>query len=308
MIYRNGFLIYNPAARTLDTAGIEQLDRTLEVLHRAGHSIATARTFGPGTGADVARECLAKGADLILVAGGDGTINEVANGVIPSEVPFGALPGGTANILAIELGLPPAMEEAARSLDQWVPRRISAGLLTSDGGTRRRYFLLLAGVGLDAHIVSQVDPALKSSQGKLAYWIAGLSEFSRELDEFEVRAAGQARRVSFALSSRVRNYGGSVVITPDAHLLRDDFAMAWFEGRNTLRYLTYLGGILTNRLAGMEGVTLLHARSAEFLPLEDGPVFVEVDGELAGALPARVEIVPDALTLLVPPSFLSWTR
>ena len=303
-IYRNAYLIYNPSARVLDRAGIEEIDLTLNALREAGHQVTPVRTRGPGSGDEVARECVGSGADLILVAGGDGTINEAANGVIGEQVAFGILPGGTANILANELGLTGPMEKLARRVSDWIPHRICVGLLTADGGASHRYFLMVAGVGLDAHIVTQVDPDLKRSQGKLSYWIAGLAEFSRELDEFSAVAGGFNRPVSFALASRVRNYGGSVVITAKAGLLRRDFAVALFEGRNAFRYLTYLGGVLTHKLEGMDGVTLLHTTSVEFLPRGDNPVYVQVDGEIAGALPAKVEIVPDALTLLVPPAFV----
>ncbi|MFB3776644.1 MAG: diacylglycerol kinase family protein [Bryobacteraceae bacterium] len=306
-LYRNAFLIYNPSARGLDLAGVEEIDRVLAVLAAGGHNVTLARTRGPGTGGQVGRECVRSGADLILVAGGDGTINEVANGVIHSQVPFGILPGGTANILATEMGLAGNMEAVARQLGEWVPRRIAVGLLTASGGSHSRYFLMVAGVGLDAHIVTQVDPELKKMQGKLSYWIAGLAELGRELDEFDARVGEWSRPVTFALASRVKNYGSTVVITPDAGLLRDDFAMALFEGRHAFRYLTYLGGVITHKLEGMEGVTLLHSRSAEFTPCGEEPVFVQVDGELAGALPAKVEIVADALTLLMPPRFLEWT-
>ena len=306
-LYRNARLIYNPSARGLDLAGIDEIDRVLQALGETGHGVTLARTRGPGTGDEVGRECVRGGADLILVAGGDGTINEVANGVIGSSVPFGILPGGTANILAYEMGLAGTMEAVARQVAGWVPRRISAGLLTADGGASHRYFLMVAGVGLDAHIVSQVDPDLKRMQGKLSYWIAGLGELGRELEEFDARVGESSLPVTFALASRIRNYGSTVVITPEAGLQRDDFAMALFEGRNAFRYLTYLGGVITNKLEGMEGVTLLHARSAEFRPRGDEPVYVQVDGELAGALPAKIEIVPDSLTLLMPPGFGAWT-
>jgi diacylglycerol kinase (ATP) len=306
-IYRNAFLIYNPSARGLDLRGIEGIDRALDALREAGHGVTPVRTRGPGTGEEVGRECVRSGADLILVAGGDGTVNEVANGVVHESVPFGVFPAGTANILANELGLAGSMEDVARQVADWVPHRICVGLLKADGGASHRYFLMVAGVGLDAHIVGQVDPFWKRSQGKLSYMLAGLAELGRELDEFDARVGESSWRLTFALASRVRNYGSTVVITPEAGLNRDDLAMALFEGRNTFRYLTYLGGVLANKLEGMEGVTLLHARSAEFQPRGDSPVYVQVDGELAGALPATVEIVPDALTLLMPPGVLAWT-
>jgi diacylglycerol kinase family enzyme len=260
-------------------------------------------TEGPGEGARVARECIRSGADVILVAGGDGTINEVANGMVHESVPLGVLSAGTANMLATELGLAGPLERVAREVARWVPRRIAAGALTTTVDGVRRYFLMMAGAGLDAHVVRNVDPNLKRFQGKLAFWLAGFGELSRVLDEFEVTAGGSTVRASFALASRIRNYGGSFELTPQAGLLRDDFAMALFEGPKAYRYLEYLGGALANRLDHTPGVSLLHTKSAEFRPCGEAPVYIQVDGESAGCLPARIDLIPDALTLLCPPEF-----
>ena len=305
--YRNAFVLYNPSARGLDRLGTEQIDTAVDALREDGHSVSFVSTRGPGSAIDLARGCVREGADLILVAGGDGTINEVANGMVHTSVPLGVLPAGTANILANELGVAGPLKALAREVKDWVPRRISVGRLTADGGASARFFLMVAGVGLDAHILAEVDPEIKKIQGKLSYWLAGLSQLTRELVEFDVFAGGSKRTASFALASRVRNYGGSFTITREAGLLRDDFGFALFEGRSSFRYLAYLGAVFASTLDRTDGVTLLHGTSAEFRPRGDAPVYVEVDGELAGALPAAVEVVPDALTLLVPQAFLSWT-
>jgi diacylglycerol kinase (ATP) len=301
--YRDGFLIYNPSARGLEGRRIKRVDRALEALHQAGHRVLAIRTQGRGTASGIARECVRGGAGLILVAGGDGTINEVANGMIHAAIPLGILPAGTGNVLATELDLRGHVDEVAREVGAWVPRRISAGLLTASGGAVQRHFLMMAGVGFDAHVVSRVDPNLKKSHGKLSYWIAGAGELKSRLDEFDVTVGATRRRATFALAGRVRNYGGTVKITRHAGLLRADFGLILFEGRNTFRYLKYLAGALTNRLERMHGVSVLHVEAAEFHVSGEKPVYVEVDGEIAGKLPAKIEIVPDALTLLTPPGF-----
>jgi diacylglycerol kinase (ATP) len=295
--------VYNPAARGLDGRRIAGIDRAVAILRHAGHRVETVPTEGPGSAAGIVAGCIREDADLILVAGGDGTINEAVNGMIREQVPLGILPAGTANVLAAELGLAGNWVEAARDVGSWVPRRIPAGRLTAGPEGHRRYFLILAGVGLDAHIVRNVDPKLKRFQGKLSYWLAALGEFARTLDEFEIRAAGLRFRASFAVASRVRNYGATLELTPQAGLLRDDFGLALFEGSNTFRYLEYLAGALSNRLDRIGGVSLLHVESADFLPLSDAPVFIQVDGESAGCLPARIELIPNALTILCPPEF-----
>ena len=298
--YRNAYLIFNPWARGLNGRRARRIGQALEALRQAGHSVTALETRGRGTAAAIASECIRGGADLILVAGGDGTINEAVNGMIGQPVPLGILPAGTANVLGTELGLRGSTETIARQVGDWIPRRVSTGLLTTAGGSPPRHFLLMAGIGFDAHIVSRVDPDLKKSHGKLSYWIAGLGELARRLDEFEVCVDGTRRPATFALASRVRNYGGNVTIARHAGLDRDDFGLVLIEGRNTFHYLIYLAGALADRLGSMGGASLLNVTSAEFHPSNGVPVYVQVDGELAGRLPARIDIVPDALTLLMP--------
>jgi len=180
-------------------------------------------TTGPGTAAHIARDVVERGADLILAAGGDGTINEIVNGMAGSKVPLGILPAGTANVLANELGMGRTMERAARSLLRCVPERVSLGLLSTALGDAPRYFLLMAGAGLDAEIVYHLNSRLKDALGKVAYWVGGLARFGRRLPEFTVETESGSHRASFALVSRVRNYGGDLEIAPSISLLDEDF-------------------------------------------------------------------------------------
>lgn len=295
-------VIFNPAARGLYGKRRRRLDTAVAQLEAAGHSVQVVQTEGPGSGVELARRAVASGAQLIVAAGGDGTLNEALNGVTGSAVPLAVLPGGTANVLATELGLG-RLEEAAAQLPRWVPRRVAAGLLTCHATGTQRYFLCMAGAGLDAQIIQRVDPHLKRQSGKLSYWVAGFRQLGRRLEEFQVADGGAAQRCSFALASRVRDYGGTFAIARHASLWRDDFAVVLFEGRNTVRYLKYLAGVVTKRLEGMRGVKIFHARRLELRPGGRAPVWVQVDGEPAGQLPATMEIVPDAVTLLVPPEF-----
>lgn len=260
-------------------------------------------TTGPGAAAHIAREAVDRGADLILAAGGDGTINEIVNGMAGSNVPLGILPAGTANVLANELGIATTMERAAKSLLQCVPERVSLGLLSTALGDAPRYFLLMAGAGLDAEIVYHLNGGLKDALGKVAYWVAGLSRFGRRLPEFTVETETGAYRASFALVSRVRNYGGDLEIAPSISLLDDEFEVVLFEGSSTLPYMKYFLGVLARRIQGMRGVSIFRTRKLLFTGAEQGKVYVQVDGESAGVIPASVELASGALTLLVPPGF-----
>lgn len=229
-------------------------------------------------------------------------MNEVVNGAVHSDVPVGILPGGTANVLATELGLGKRLEVAARLVPYCTAERISLGLLRCAEGDPR-YFALMAGAGLDALIVYRIDAKLKSALGKVAYWIAGFVHGTRILPEFTVGVAGQEVRSSFALASRVRNYGGDLEIARNITLLDHDFEVVLFAGVNPLRYINYLIAVLTGRASGLKGVTVLKTDSLELSSPEDQRIYIQVDGEFAGRLPAAIEIVPHCLTLLMPPAF-----
>ena len=275
----------------------------MKVLERQGHQVTAAPTTGPRTAAAIAREYVSRGASLILAAGGDGTINEVAEGLVGTQVPLGILPCGTANVLASELKLGSQPERAAARLGQCRPCRIPVGHVTCEQGAVSRHFLLMAGIGLDAHIVYRVSGPLKAATGKLAYWVAGWSLLGRRLSEFPVEMNGRNRTCSFALVSKVRNYGGDFEIALDVSLFDDRFEVVLFEGRSTLPYVKYFGGLILNRLQHMRGVTVERAQCLRVLAPEDKRVYLQVDGEFAGHLPAEIRIIPEALTLLVPPGY-----
>lgn len=241
-------------------------------------------------------------AEVVLVAGGDGTINEALNGLIGSNVVLGALPGGTANVLCRELGIGAHWERAAQNLGRAVPTSVRVGLVETAPAVRR-YFLCMAGVGLDAAIVRKVDPGLKHQAGKLAYWAASLRLLGRRLAEFDAGAECGAGRYSFLLASRVRNYGGDFEIARGASLRRDDFEIVALEGSSSIRYIKYFTGVLAGSLARMSGVTVWRTAGVQLAPAAEVPVYVQVDGELAGELPAQIRIAEAPVRLLMPPEY-----
>ncbi len=265
--------------------------------------MTVAPTTGPNIAGAMARSHIADGADLIVVAGGDGTINETAEGMIGTEVPLAILPAGTANVLATEMKLGGNLEQVASRLGELRPKRISVGHVTCDGGKVSRHFLLMAGVGLDAHVVNRVNPGLKARTGKFAYWVAGWSLLGKRLPEFDVEIAGERRKCSFALLSKVRNYGGDFEIARSVTLLQDRFEVVLFEGATSTLYVKYFAGMALNRLSGMRGVTVLRADAVSISAANGRPAHLQIDGEIGGTLPAEIRIVPNAVTLLVPEEY-----
>jgi len=278
--------------------------RVAEALTAAGHGVSLIETDGPGTAGAIARRQIERGADLILALGGDGTLNELLPGVAHTGVPLGVVPGGTANVLARELGLGVRALKIVPRLAECVPVRVPLAVLKCEPGGQSRYFLLMAGVGFDAHIVYRLNLPLKAKAGQLAYWVSSFQEFLRRLDEFQVEVNGETFTCSFALASRVRNYAGYLHIARRVSIEKPEFEVVLFEGGSALRYyLKYLVAVVTGRTANVKGMSFLRARSARFLGTPDQRIYVQVDGEYAGRLPATVELEPDAVTLLVPPEY-----
>ena len=291
-------LIYNPTAGKLKRNNQLILHRTIEALSKAGLAVTPMGTTGPSTAPRLARIAIEEGADLVIALGGDGTINEVANGMIGSKVPLAMLPGGTANCLGIETGMGTNPVKAVGKLKDCVPRRIAIGRVTCEGADR--YFLAMVGVGLDAKIVSEVNPRIKKAAGKFAYWVSGFRQLVRPVASFEVRLGDQTVNCGFALASRLRNYGGDLEIATSASLLSDTFETLLFEGTHPLRYLGYMMGVVVGQHKRLPGVATQSASLIEFDAISGRIVHVQADGELIGRLPARVEICAGALTLLVP--------
>jgi diacylglycerol kinase (ATP) len=281
----------------------KRLESAERILRDSGHDTVLAPTTGPGTAGGLARHWIGEGAGMVIAAGGDGTINEVVEGMVYSHVPLGILPAGTANVLANETGMSANLDKAARELAGCRVTRIALGKLHAAGTPAPRHFLLMAGVGLDARIVYNVSAGLKRSAGKLAYWVAAMGVVGHDLEEFEVKSEDAVHKCSFALISRVRNYGGDFEIAQKTRLLDDNFEVVLFAGRSSVHYLKYFTAVALKRLDGVKGVTMLRAQRVCIAPSADPRVHVQVDGEYAGRLPASIEIVPDALSLLIPPAY-----
>lgn len=289
-------VIFNPAAGWRRRS---RLERVLALLAGRGVAVTLRETRARGDAEAFARGIDAVSCDAVVAAGGDGTINEAVNGIAGSKVVFGVLPGGTANVLANEIGLAARPDHAAKQLLYASPFRIALGALERPGQSRR-YFVLMTGVGLDAQIVYNVDQELKNRLGKVAYWHGGFSQFGRPVPLFKVSLNGAEYCASFALITRVRNYGGDFEIARQVRLTDNDFEVVLFRPNRFQDFVRFLGGVITNRLAAVDGVVIARAAEVAVSMPEEERVYIQTDGEAMGVLPATVSIVPDALTMLLP--------
>jgi diacylglycerol kinase family enzyme len=148
--------------------------------------------------------------------------------------------------------------------------------------------------------VREVNPKVKKKLGKVAYWLAGFSNFFVTLPELLVKSEGKVAKVSFALASRVKNYGGDLEIAKQVSLDEPYFETVLFEGRYALGYGLYLLGVLTNTHRGMRGVHVAKTQKLSLEAVPGGEIYLQLDGEEFGPLPAELEVAPDSLTLMAP--------
>jgi YegS/Rv2252/BmrU family lipid kinase len=284
--------ICNPSAR-------QAISRPQEIesrLRPLGYEVEFKRTEYRLHAMELAQKAVADKADLVIAAGGDGTINEIACGLALSAVPLAVVPCGTANVLARELQLPNRISESIDLIPKLKPVRIALG---KGGG---RYFVMMAGIGVDAEIVYELRAAVKRTFGVAGFWLEALRHWaSYRFDSFSANVDGRNYHSTFAILGRAAWYAGGVKITSMADLRANLFDVCLFQGKSRLDYMRYLSGVLAGTHPYFHDVVYVQAKLVEMT--SKVPIRVQMDGEAAGALPMTFEIVPDALTLLVPQVF-----
>jgi YegS/Rv2252/BmrU family lipid kinase len=298
----DALIIHNPVAGfAAGRRRFRDLEAAQRILADAGITTEVATTSGPGQAAALASAAVGERRGMVIGCGGDGTINEIANGMAGSQVPLAILPAGTANVLVKELGLPWNIPAAARRILTGRLERIALGLVHSESAKAGRYFVCVAGAGVDASIVFQTNLKLKQYTGTFAYWLEGLRHFvASPLVPFSAVADGRSFRATQVIIGRTRNYGGPFRITLGADLFSNRFQVAVFTSTNRFRYVAHLLAIWLSRLDRQRDVHLFHATHVRCEAFQGTEEYAEIDGELAGALPLEFSIVPDALTLVVP--------
>ena len=303
---QNALLIHNPNAGNNGHARRRLLDKARHIFASRGIDADLAETTGPGHATEIAARAAAENRGLVIACGGDGTLNEIVNGLASHQngqrVPLALLPGGTANILAKELALPWDIPKAAEKLAHGTVKEIALGLATPlEQPEKKKYFLSVAGAGPDGAIVYSIDLGLKSRVGILAYWWEGAREvFRYKFPRFRVKSGDRTIDASLVIVGRTQNYGGPFRITTEANLFEDRFEILTLATQSGLRYLSYLPSLWLNKLRGTEGVEFFKSDSVVCEPPDSNPVHAQIDGEPLARLPVEFRIVPRALKLLVP--------
>jgi diacylglycerol kinase (ATP) len=289
------FVIFNPAARGEKSQRVRQF---LQSKASADPALTVAPTSGPGDATQLATRAVADGYELIVAAGGDGTINEVINGIGTSGVPLAILPLGTVNVFARELGLPRKLDAAWRVVESGKVRRID--LACAEAGGTKRYFAQLAGVGFDAAAVQRASWELKKKIGPLSYVWAGLQTLAQPAAAIEVsvNGSGPRGRGPAVLIGNGRFYGGSFRVFPEAKLDDGLLDVCVFENGGYLDVLRYTQGVFRGVHTKFRDVHYFQTK--ELQCNAPATVLFEVDGELAGAAPVRFSVAPRALPVMVP--------
>jgi diacylglycerol kinase (ATP) len=345
MPQQRAVIIYNPMS---GRAGRRAEDARHMISLLAARDIqAEARaTAGPDDATRLAREAVNDGAEIIISYGGDGTLNEVIQGMVQSRAALAVWPGGTSNVVARDLEMPFTIERIVDVIATGKTQRIALGLARrreegergreGEGATgssgaaelrereteqqtgkqiispspprplapslplpKHRYFVMMAGIGLDASIARSVNKKLKRHAGEYAYWVTGLKHlFTWPAERFTITVDGQKFESTFAIIGKGKGYGGGMTITPNARLDEALFEVYILPPlKSNLAYLRVLSACMRGK-PETSGATMIKGRRVE--ANSSHAPWVEADGEVIGPLPMTFEVVPDALTLIVP--------
>ena len=287
-----------------------------------------------------ARFAVAAGSDTVFACGGDGTIHDVLQGLAGTQVALAILPFGTANALAHDLQIPLRPSSAARVAVNGTIRRIPVGRIEYrdfQDKPASRYFTVAAGIGVDAHLFYKLNRDLKKQAGMAAYYLKAWNLWAthrmRKFDVEYVNGSGSKRYTAITelLTVRIRFFGNILrELVPGAHLDCPELRAVMCRTDNRAAYLRYVTGALLGRRWKIDGIDLVSCSEivcqlpqgagidADGRPIDvdkvdvhkvdvhkidvqkKDRVYVEADGELLGRLPARMTMMPDALSLIVP--------
>ncbi len=282
-------IIVNPKAGGPSVRKAEDL---MDILRQQGIYVRLRGTRFRGHAEALAHEAAAQAVDRLVVAGGDGTINEVVNGLAGAPIPLVIIPCGTANVLATELGWPRRVEEIAEILLKGEIRQVHLGSVNG------RRFVQMASVGLDAEVVARINPTAKRLFGRLAYvWTALAQLLGRRPQLFDVIVNGTTRRAGAAIAANGKYYGGAFVVAPLAAHASPSLQLVLAPLPGRIAHLRYVLALGRGKLTMARGVETIEVTELTF----EGPAGmpIQADGDVIAAMPAKVEILRDALTLMV---------
>jgi diacylglycerol kinase (ATP) len=269
------------------------LDRVLPALSRAGMRVDVRPTERPGHATEIAAEAARDGVERVLGWGGDGTLNELARGLMGTGTALGVLPGGTVNVFAREVGIPRSIEGAAEAFASGEVRCIPVGIASD------RPFLLMAGVGLDAEVVRRLKAGFKHALGAVAFWLDGFRMLAHyPMPSLRIRCEGRELLGSAVIAGKIRRYGPGYFIAAEAKLEEPLLHVVVFRGRKRRDYLRYLAGVVSGTHLRFDDV--LSFKASALTVEADTSVPYQLDGEYAGETPIELAVRDQALAVVLP--------
>jgi YegS/Rv2252/BmrU family lipid kinase len=284
---RRVVVLYNPIAGQRRR---RRFEATLRHLRARGCGVEVLATARAGDAEAMAARIGAAEYDVLAVAGGDGTVNEVINGLRPDAPPLAVIPLGTANVFAREMALPLAPARLAAIIATGAPASVHLGVANG------RRFVQMAGIGFDARVVEGVDPGAKRRFGRLAY----AAEIARQWwryrpARYRVAAHGEDLEASTVIVAKGRYYAGGFVVDPAADATRPELRVCLFLRAGRLPLLRYLAALGSGRLSRRRDVRMFAAREIEISA--DCGEGIQLDGDIRCPLPCRIGI--EAAPILV---------
>lgn len=283
-------LIINPISG--DKKAKEKIETVRQLLKKSGFKLDVYVTKAPKDAMRVAKAATKK-YHVVIAAGGDGTINEVANGLAYSKTKLGIVPLGTENVLAKELKMPSEPKKIAKIIAKGKTKVIDLGK------AKNRYFVFVTGIGFDASTASKVKPFIKKLFGSKAYHLTGLKElFVYEPIEITVKTKNNSYKGYWVIISNTKLYGGSVKVTPKAKIDDGKLDVCILKYKHRLSPFKYFIAATAGKHLKLKGVNYFKAK--EIYLKSEKPVLAHVDCELIGTTPLKVSVCPKALKVIVP--------
>lgn len=281
-------VILNPAARG---ERARSLQARIADLAKGAALFSTSRS---GEAESLARAAVKDGFQIIVAAGGDGTVNEVVNGIAGTDAILGLLPLGTMNVFATELGLPAS--DLDRCWELISGRQIRRVDLPSANG---KHFVQLAGVGFDAQVVKETSRAFKRSFGPLSYVVSAAQIAARQPPRLRIESENAVTEEgSFVLVGNGRLYGGPFPFFKQAVIDDGLLDVLIFKRLNYIEIVRYLQDVIFSSQITSPEVEYIQTKSLRVT--SDTPVPVEIDGELIGTCPVEFNIRNRALRVFAP--------
>ena len=285
-------LIANPTA---GKAGAKKIDRIVDFLRKEGAYVDVCITQKRGDALDAALKATKESTiDIVVAAGGDGTINEVVNGLVGSNIHMGVIPLGTVNLFALETGIPMDISKACAVIFKGRTREVMVGKVND------RYFMLMAGIGFDADVVYKLDLGLKRRLGRLAYVLTGFGRLAGySYNRLTIELDGQQSVEGYSIIvGNMKYYGGRLSITPFADFEKEMLDVCIFNGKGLFNMLRYVWGVMNKSHLSYRDVEYRTVKSLKIS--SRNKTYIQIDGDAFGTLPAEFTKASETISVILP--------